>query len=73
MYFTHVQPYECGLRHTTTKDNTTNLTLNATIPKAAGMYSFCLKPGEHQPSSSCNFSRIDNPRLLLNGITSKST
>ena len=27
------------------------------------MYSFCLKPGEHQPSGSCNFSRIDNARL----------
>ena len=27
------------------------------------MYSFCLKPGEHQPSGSCNFSRIDNAKL----------
>ena len=57
LYFTGVQPYECGLRHyhsgalTTTK---------------AGMYSFCLKPGEHQPSGTCNFSRIDNARLVLN-------
>ena len=34
------------------------------------MYSFCLKPGEHQPSGSCNFSRIDNARLVLSGITS---
>ena len=30
------------------------------------MYSFCLKPGEHQPSGSCNFSRIDNAVLNLN-------
>ena len=30
------------------------------------MYSFCLKPGEHQPSGTCNFSRIDNARLVLN-------
>ena len=30
------------------------------------MYSFCLKPGEHQPSGSCNFSRIDNARLNYN-------
>ena len=28
-----------------------------------GMYSFYLKPGEHQPSGSYNFSRIDNARL----------
>ena len=31
------------------------------------MYSFCLKPGEHQPSGSCNFSRIDNARLTYVG------
>ena len=29
------------------------------------MYSFALKPQEHQPSGTCNFSRIDNARLLL--------
>ena len=29
------------------------------------MYSFCLKPGEHQPSGSCNFSRIDNSNLVV--------
>ena len=27
------------------------------------MYSFCLKPAEHQPSGTCNFSRIDNSQL----------
>ena len=32
-----------------------------------GMYSFCLKPGEHQPSGTCNFSRIDSARLTING------
>ena len=25
-----------------------------------GVYSFALKPEEHQPSGTCNFSRIDN-------------
>ena len=34
-----------------------------------GMYSFCLKPGEHQPSGTCNFSRIDNARLNLDGAS----
>jgi hypothetical protein len=29
------------------------------------MYSFALKPMEHQPSGTCNFSRIDNATLLL--------
>jgi hypothetical protein len=28
-----------------------------------GVYSFALKPEEHQPSGTCNFSRIDNARL----------
>jgi len=32
------------------------------------VYSFALKPEEHQPSGTCNFSRIDNANLLLNGI-----
>ncbi len=30
------------------------------------VYSFALKPEEHQPSGTCNFSRIDNSQLLLN-------
>jgi len=28
-------------------------------------YSFCLHPGDQQPSGSCNFSRIDNSKLDL--------
>ena len=27
------------------------------------MYSFALEPEEHQPSGTCNFSRIDNAQL----------
>ena len=34
------------------------------------MYSFCLKPAEHQPSGTCNFSRIDNARLNIAGVSS---
>jgi hypothetical protein len=30
------------------------------------VYSFALKPESHQPSGTCNFSRIDNSVLLLN-------
>jgi hypothetical protein len=29
------------------------------------VYSFALRPEEHQPSGSCNFSRIDNATLQL--------
>ena len=52
----------------TTPDSDT-LTLTAE-PQDAGVsiphvYSFALKPEEHQPSGTCNFSRIDNAVLNL--------
>ena len=31
------------------------------------VYSFALKPEEHQPSGTCNFSRIDNAKLIFTG------
>jgi hypothetical protein len=31
------------------------------------VYSFALKPEEHQPSGTCNFSRIDNAQLVASG------
>ena len=31
------------------------------------VYSFALKPEEHQPSGTCNFSRIDNAELIMTG------
>ena len=31
------------------------------------VYSFALKPEEHQPSGTCNFSRIDNAQLVFSG------
>tara|TARA_B110000902_G_C14002037_1_gene473025 strand:+ start:161 stop:385 length:225 start_codon:yes stop_codon:yes gene_type:complete len=34
------------------------------------VYSFALKPEEHQPSGTCNFSRIDNAVLKLTGMGS---
>ena len=63
LYFTGVQPYECGLKSV----RATLATVNAA---SHAMYSFCLKPGEHQPSGSCNFSRIDNARLVISGGSS---
>jgi hypothetical protein len=35
------------------------------------VYSFALKPEDHQPSGTCNFSRIDN--ATLNIILSNNT
>jgi hypothetical protein len=30
------------------------------------VYSFALKPEEHQPTGTCNFSRIDNAQVSVN-------
>ena len=38
-----------------------------------GVYSFALKPEEHQPSGTCNFSRIDNAELTLTGPAQSGT
>jgi len=49
-YFDLVQPFQ---HHTRNPDTGINV------------YSFALRPEEHQPSGSCNFSRIDNATLQL--------
>jgi hypothetical protein len=35
------------------------------VVDSIAVYSFALKPEEHQPSGTCNFSRIDNAQLKL--------
>jgi hypothetical protein len=37
------------------------------------VYSFSLKPEEHQPSGTCNFSRIDNAQLTCTGTAVADT
>jgi len=37
------------------------------------VYSFALKPEEHQPSGTCNFSRIDNAQLVTTGTQTADT
>jgi hypothetical protein len=49
-YFDKVQPYQHHSRCPSTGIN---------------VYSFALRPEEHQPSGSCNFSRIDKATLQL--------
>lgn len=55
-YFNYVQPNE---HHTRTPSDGIN------------MYAFCLHPEEHQPSATCNLSRIAKP--LLNITLNSST
>jgi hypothetical protein len=49
-YFDRVQPYQHHCRTPSTGVN---------------VYSFALRPEEHQPSGTCNFSRIDKATLQL--------
>ena len=55
-YFDLVQPYQ---HHTRNPDTGINV------------YSFAVRPEEHQPSGTCNMSRIDNATLQL--VVSNST
>jgi len=64
-----VQPYECGLP----ADPTIAQTRAVANDVYTGMYSFCLKPAEHQPSGTCNFSRIDNAVLNLGALGSTNS
>ena len=62
-YFTRTQVWE---HHTGYGD--TQLAIQAnTISDTIAVYSFALKPEEHQPSGTCNFSRIDNAQLVQSG------
>ena len=69
-YFTKVQVHDY---HTGTPVVST--AKSAGVPACSdtliGVYSFALKPEEHQPSGTCNFSRIDNAQLI--GTQSSAT
>ena len=43
------------------------------LARAVNVYSFALKPEEHQPSGTCNFSRIDNAQLVFSSATNVGT
>ena len=54
-YFTRCQIWDCH-----TGFGSTN------IADTVAVYSFALRPEEHQPSGTCNFSRIDTAQLVFN-------
>lgn len=56
-YFSLVQPYQ----------HHTNIPINTVGDGSANInvYSFALKPEDHQPSGTCNMSRIDNATLNI--------
>ena len=58
-YFNLVQPYQ----------HHTNVTANPGI----NVYSFALKPEDHQPSGTLNMSRIDTATLMVNTVDKMQT
>ena len=56
-YFNYVQPYQ----H-----------FSNTPADGINVYSFALKPEDHQPSGTCNFSRIDNATLNVTLVGNNS-
>jgi hypothetical protein len=80
-YFTKVQRYEhhtgagralsSGITGPSTQFSSS--TNGLSVLGATHVYSFALKPEEHQPSGTCNFSRIDNAVLNLSFTAASST
>ena len=58
-YFRRVQ----GFKH-----HTHSCRADSTYKQYIYLYSFALNPEEHQPSGTCNFSRIDNTILSFNNL-----
>ena len=81
-YFWKVQPFQHhtggampALNLFTKPDNSTS-TVDAVLQGAVNpinVYSFALQPEEHQPSGSCNFSRIDTATLVFDAIKAGGT
>ena len=55
-YFTRNQVWDCHTGFGATG-----------VADSIALYSFALRPEEHQPSGTCNFSRIDTAQLWFNG------
>jgi hypothetical protein len=71
-YFWKVQPYQ---HHTgggyalASAPADGGQVIPTTSPNPINVYSFALRPEEHQPSGTCNFSRIDSATLVFNSVT----
>lgn len=65
-YYNKVQPYQ---HHTGSFESfrfENGYAYSGNSQKGAYMYSFALRPEEHQPSGTCNFSRIDTATIVMN-------
>ena len=69
-YFTLVQPYQ---HHSNIPLPPSIQTVLTKKNNSIHVYSFALKPEDHQPSGTCNMSRIDNATLTVNPKETDST
>ncbi len=64
-YFTQYQVW----RHHTSSVLVGSATTQGDGGDRVAVYSFALKPEEHQPSGTCNFSRIDSAQLIVTNLS----
>ena len=77
-YFWKVQPYQHhtggafsrAIVVTNDTSSATDAVISTSTPNPINVYSFAISPEEHQPSGTCNFSRIDNATLVFDSVTS---
>jgi hypothetical protein len=63
--------YDANLTSTESLNNGTVSTIQSyETANPINVYSFALQPEEHQPSGTCNFSRIDTATLVFDSKTS---
>ena len=70
-YFWKVQPYQHhtggGFARSLAPSGGGQVTATAS-PNPINVYSFAIQPEEHQPSGTCNFSRIDTATLVYDSV-----
>jgi hypothetical protein len=77
-YFWKVQPYQhhtaggvnpnFGIQGAVTASGDTGAAITQARANPINVYSFALQPEEHQPTGTCNFSRIDTATLVFDSI-----
>jgi hypothetical protein len=68
-YFTRTQIWEHHTGYGDTQISAGTTLASNIVTDTIAVYSFALKPEEHQPSGTCNFSRIDNAQLVQGGTS----
>jgi hypothetical protein len=66
-YFWKVQPYQhhTGGGYARGLVSSQDTLISRSSPNPINVYSFAIQPEEHQPSGTCNFSRIDTATLVF--------